>query len=75
MADFVHFTRPSTIFLFGGPVKSGDLIFEPTRKALEDHLMPIFKNKIQVLPSELPSSDAAILGASAMVWSALEANK
>ncbi len=75
LADFVHFTRPSTIFLFGGPVKSGDLIFEPTRKALEDHLMPIFKNKIQVLPSELPSSDAAILGASAMVWSALEANK
>ncbi len=72
LADFVHFTRPSTIFLFGGPVKSGELIFEPTRKALEKNLMPVFKNKVQVLPSELPASDAAILGASAMVWSAID---
>ncbi len=72
LADFVHFTRPSTIFLFGGPVKSGELIFDPTRKALEKNLMPVFKNKVQVLPSELPASDAAILGASAMVWSAID---
>ena len=75
LADFVHFTRPSTIFLFGGPVKSGDLIFKPTRDALEKNLMPVFKNKVQVLPSELPASDAAILGASAMVWSAIEGTK
>lgn len=72
LADFVHFSRPSTIFLFGGPVKSGDLIFKPTRAALEKNLMPNFKGKVQVLPSELPASDAAILGASAMVWSAME---
>jgi len=71
LADFVHFTRPSTIFLFGGPVKSGDLILKPTRESLEKHLLPIFKGKVDVLPSELPASDAAILGASAMVWSAL----
>ncbi len=75
LADFVHFTRPSTIFLFGGPVKSGELIFEPTREALEKNLMPVFKGKVQVLPSELPASDAAILGASAMVWSAIDSAK
>ncbi len=72
LADFVHFSRPSTIFLFGGPVKSGELILQPTREAIEKNLMPQFRSKVQVLPSELPSGDAAILGASAMVWTALE---
>ncbi len=71
LSDFVHFSRPSAIFLFGGPVKSGDLLLEPTRASLEHNLMPIFKGKIKVLPSELPQADAAILGASAMVWHAL----
>lgn len=72
LADFVCFSRPSAIFLFGGPVKSGDLLFKPTIKSLDDNSMPIFKGKVKVLPSELPASDAAILGASAMVWHALE---
>ena len=72
LADFVCFSRPSVIFLFGGPVKSGDLIFVPTRRALEENSMPVFKGKVKVLPSELPASNAAILGASAMVWHAIE---
>lgn len=72
LADFVHFSRPSTIFLFGGPVKSGDMILKPTRAAMEKNLMPVFRDKVKVLPSELPESDAAILGASALVWSGVQ---
>ena len=72
LGDFVHFSRPSTIFLFGGPVKSGELLLAPTREAMEKNLMPVFRNKVKVLPSELPASDAAILGASAMVWSGIQ---
>ncbi len=72
LADFVHFSRPSTIFLFGGPVKSGDMILKPTRVAMEKNLMPVFRDKVKVLPSELPESDAAILGASALVWSGVQ---
>ena len=71
LADFIHFSRPSTIFIFGGVAKSGELLFAPTRAAMERNLMPVFKNKVKVVPSELPSSDAAILGASALVWNAL----
>ena len=71
LADFIHFSRPSSIFLFGGPVKSGDLLLVPTRESMEKNLMPVFRNKVKLLPSELPASDAAILGASALVWSAL----
>ena len=72
LADFVHFSRPSTIFLFGGPVKSGELILAPTRISMEINLMPVFRNKVRVLPSELPAGDAAILGAAALVWSGIE---
>ena len=71
LADFIHFSRPSSIFLFGGPVKSGELLLAPTRESMEKNLMPVFRNKVKVLPSELPASDAAILGASALVWSAI----
>jgi glucokinase len=35
---------------------------------MEANLLPIFKNKVKLVFSLLPESDAAILGASALVW-------
>lgn len=76
LAGFVAFSRPQTIFLFGGPAKSGDLLFAPAIKAMEDNLLPIWKGgKIKVLPSLLPEADAAILGASSLVWDAVAKQK
>ena len=72
LADTVHHNSPEAIFLFGGPVAAGDYIFKPTIESLEEHLLPIFKNKIKVLPSELKPGDAAIVGASALVYAELE---
>ena len=54
-----------------GTGKVQALILVPTRESMEKNLMPVFRNKVKLLPSELPASDAAILGASALVWSAL----
>ncbi|MCU4175422.1 ROK family protein [Carboxylicivirga sp. N1Y90] len=71
IADTVHHLSPEAIFLFGGPTAAGDLIFEPTIKSMENHLLPIFKNKIKVLKSELDAGDAAIVGASALAWKEL----
>lgn len=68
LADTVHHLSPEAIFLFGGPTAAGDYIFKPLRESLEVHLLPIFKNKIKILPSELSAGDAAIVGASALVW-------
>ncbi len=68
LADFVHFSRPSAIFLFGGPVKSGELILAPARASMEENLIPAFRGKVELLPSRLPFGDAAILGAAALVW-------
>jgi glucokinase len=72
LADTVHHLSPEAIFLFGGPTAAGDLIFKPTKEAMEEHLLPIFRNKIKILPSELKPGDAAIVGASALVWKELE---
>lgn len=68
LANFVMFSSPEAIVLFGGLTKAGDLIMNPTRKAMEDNLLPIFKNKVKLMFSELKEADAAILGSSALIW-------
>ena len=68
LANFVMFSSPEAIVLFGGLTKAGNLLLNPTRQAMEANLLPIFKNKVKLIFSELNESDAAILGASALVW-------
>jgi len=68
LANFVMFSSPEVIVLFGGLTKSGNLLLNPTKKHMEANLLPIFKNKVKLIFSELKESDAAILGASALVW-------
>ncbi len=68
LANFVMFSSPEAIILFGGLAKAGDLIMNPTRKAMEANLIQVFKNKVKLMFSELKEADAAILGASALVW-------
>ncbi|MGN6800406.1 MAG: ROK family protein [Ginsengibacter sp.] len=68
LANFVMFSSPEAIVLFGGVIKAGNLLLDPTRASMERNLLPIFQNKVKLLFSELKESDAAILGASALVW-------
>ncbi len=68
LANFVMFSSPEAIILFGGVIKAGKLLLDPTRASMEKNLLPIFQNKVKLLFSELKESDAAILGASALVW-------
>jgi glucokinase len=68
LANFVMFSSPEAIILFGGLTKAGDLILKPTREHMEENLIQIFQNKVKILISHLRESDAAILGASALVW-------
>ena len=67
-ADFIKITSPEAIILFGGLAKAGDLLFKPTKEAMERNLMPIFRGKVKILLSELKDADAAVLGASALAW-------
>ena len=67
-ADFVAFSAPEAIILFGGLTKAGDLIYKPIVENMNLNLMSIWRNKVKVLFSTLKESDAAILGASALAW-------
>jgi len=72
LADFVAFSSPEAIVLFGGLTKAGDLILNPVRRAMEDNMLKIYQGKTKLLISQLKESDAAILGASALGWEVKE---
>ncbi|HPT14723.1 MAG TPA: ROK family protein [Bacteroidales bacterium] len=72
LADTVHHLSPEAIFLFGGAAAAGEYIFKPTKESMERHLIPVFRNKVKILPSELKEGTSAIVGASALVWKELE---
>lgn len=72
LADAVAHTSPEAIVLFGGLTKAGKYLLEPTRKYMESFLFPIYRNKVKLLLSGLEGKNAAVLGASALVWSELE---
>ena len=67
-ADFVAFSAPEAIVLFGGLARSKEFLYEPILNAMNENLLPIWKGKVKILFSQLKESDAAILGASALAW-------
>ena len=69
-ADFVAFSAPEAIVLFGGLAHAGELLRAPIVEAMEANLLTCWKGKVKVLFSELKAADAAVLGASALAWSA-----
>ena len=68
IADFIAFSSPEAIILFGGLAKSGEYIFRPIQKAIDENILTIYKGKTKLLMSELKDADAAVLGASALGW-------
>lgn len=69
-ANFVVFSAPEAIIMFGGLTKAGHWLMDPIVKSLNDNVMRLWKNKIKVLFSELKEADAAVLGASSLAWEA-----
>jgi len=72
LADVVAHTNPEAIFLFGGLALAKELIFEPAKEFMEENLLHIYKGKVKLLPSELSTQNAAVLGASSLIWSIKE---
>ena len=73
LSDFIAFSSPEAIVLFGGLAKSGDYIMKPIKKALDENILKIYEGKTKLLVSELKDADAAVLGASALGWEVREA--
>jgi glucokinase len=68
LSNFVAFSSPEAIILFGGLTKAGDLLLNSVRRSMEDSMLKVFQGKTKILVSQLKESDAAILGASALGW-------
>jgi glucokinase len=75
LADVVAHTNPEAIFLFGGLALAKELIFEPAKEHMEKDLLYIYRDKVKLLPSDLSVQNAAVLGASSLVWSDMDQNK
>ena len=67
-ADFIAFSAPEAIVLFGGLARSKEFLLEPMETAMNENVLGLWKNKVKIVFSELKESDAAILGASALAW-------
>ena len=67
-ADFVAFSAPEAIVLFGGLARAKEYLYEPIMTAMNANLLHMWRNKIKIVFSQLKESDAAILGASALAW-------
>ena len=67
-ADFIAFSSPEAIVLFGGLARAKEFLLGPIEEAMNGNVLPLWKNKVKIVFSQLKESDAAILGASALAW-------
>ena len=67
-ADFIAFSAPEAIVLFGGLARAKEFLLAPIEEAMNENVVSIWKNKVKIVFSQLKESDAAILGASALGW-------
>ena len=68
LANFVAFSSPKTIILFGGVARAGEIIRQPTEEAMEESMLHCFKNKVNVVLSDLGEGNVAIIGSAALAW-------
>ena len=67
-ADFIAFSSPEAIVLFGGLARAKEFLTEPILEAMNANVLPLWRGKVELVYSQLKESDAAILGASALAW-------
>ncbi len=67
-ADFIAFSAPEAIVLFGGLARAKEFLLEPMENAMNENCLQMWKGKVKIVFSQLKESDAAILGASALAW-------
>ena len=67
-ADFIAFSAPEAIVLFGGLARAKEFLTAPIEDAMNANVLPLWRNKVKLVYSQLKESDVAILGASALAW-------
>jgi glucokinase len=68
IADAVAFCSPQKIFLFGGLAAAGDILIVPAEKYARQMCLESMRDTFEITLSKLPSANAAVLGAAALIW-------
>ena len=68
LADFIAFSAPEAIVLFGGLARAKEFLTQPVAQAMNASVLSLWRGKVKLVYSQLKESDAAILGASALAW-------
>lgn len=74
LANFVTFSSPKAFILFGGVARAGEILRKATEEAMEESMLHIYKNKVDVLLSNL-EGNVAILGSAALAWDGYKEKK
>lgn len=68
LADLTAAFNPDALFISGGLVNAGEILFRPMQKSFERSLLAIYPMDVPLMKSSIPDQDAGVLGASALVW-------
>lgn len=68
LADLISIFTPEAIILFGGLAKAGDILFEPTKKYMDENTFAPLRGKTKLLPSGVQEGNIAVMGAAALAW-------
>jgi glucokinase len=68
LVNLIHILEPERVLIGGGVSQAGDLLFDPVRATVRQHVMsPIFR-EVEILPAAL-GADVGLMGAVALVLS------
>ena len=63
IADLLHLFNTSLVIIGGGVSRAGDLLFNPIRKSVEDHVISdVYVDNLEIVPAKL-GDDSGLLGA------------
>ncbi|TLN23078.1 ROK family protein [bacterium] len=67
LADFLHLLNPSIVILGGGVSRSGELLSQPIRAAMNESVIsPEYPRDLQIVPASL-GDDCGLMGALALI--------
>ncbi len=67
LANATTITSPKAFIFFGGLANSGELLLKPLRYYFEEYVSVVYSGKVDLLLSNIPANQAAVLGAAALV--------
>ncbi len=75
LANLVAISSPQAIFLCGGVANAKNLILNPTKRAMEKNVLPLWRGKVKLELTSLEHENSPILGAAALAIKEIEKNE